>query len=515
MSNYYVHFNLHNYIYYGINKASSGNGQPGIAEAQLQQYIVKHNNIITKYQNNSKGKESRIKYLEDFYKKVFDVNNEDKHFIKIREAYMKVSQKYIDDTFQNKAGIIDKERPLFANVDDIDPNSVEAKYRKYLKDISYKGIRSLVQNTEKKAKHYISKINELSLLIQKAKDEIEFKNLMAAQLNAQGITKSLDEILVELQKMNEYFNNLPGGSRILKPEQKITLADGTSIVPFDYLQKLINTLGKLPYWGSQANQQGILGEIAAALYQYEVNREKLEIIEKDLTKELNAKNLFVGSKRKTTTYNSPLSITEHFGPGAIQITSNSTGNHTSKTDVVISYNDNTEMRMSVKNYKEINSKLTLVNGTPLATLLHSLDTTDGFEGHYANLIAPHNRNSLKAGDTNIYKYRADMYRIIQQQALINGFESYDKSSKPTVFIVFGSKKTDVRVYDIETLIGKLLKNKRYFIESSLHSTDADIKENFDSINKISISGNSGEELTENAKSLFQQHKLHVMIKLLK
>ena len=164
--------------------------------------------------------------------------------------------------------------------------------------------------------------------------------------------------------------------------------------------------------------------------------------------------------------------------------------------------------MSVKNYASIKGSLTIVNGTPLSKILHMIDTTSSFEGHYANLIA----ESIGRNENNIIsEYSNKIKEIVMQQSLIKAFEGYDEKHKPTIFVVFGSKENKVKVYNMKTLIGNFFNGKGSYYVESKHAIKAN---NLSNISNLTIpQGENGDKMTNMAKTLFNAHKLHVAINL--
>lgn len=505
MSNYYVHYNLHNYVKYGINKTGSATEDEAKTLGQLQGYLNRHRAIVNTYKQKAKQNNGRIQQMEEFYKKLLDSSNtNDKRINAIRDSYLKQVNQIVENTCKQRAGTIERDNLLHSIVID-DSDSIDQKYRQALKQVLDESVNSLVETTHKKSKLLKDTIKKLQLVINQTKQDNSFKDLMEAQIKQFQIEKSISEISNDLSSMLEILEKSKRKIFDLKQDEKI--------FPFAYLQKLIHVLGKLPSFGNESYQQGIVGEVFSATYQYVAMDDMSQIAASTILSQdwLNKTGLtFTGSKKIKAEYNSPLTLAiKKEGIEARVRKINTSGAHVSKTDVLITVPDGSVIPMSVKNYKSLKGNLTLVDGTSLGTLLHSLDVTDEFTGHYANLIAKHNPETLsQSSGFNINKYKNIVNQIIMQQALINGFKGYNNKRAPKIFVVFDSKRNDVRVYDIEVLIGRMLQKNSFIIEG-IPSLG-----NLKSITQLSINGSNGQELTNNAATLFQQHKLHVAIKLL-
>ena len=335
-------------------------------------------------------------------------------------------------------------------------------------------------------------------------------------MKQQGIANDISDLQ---EQLSEFLQKLGGnGTQSLKKNMRIgndtkVVIKGKEVESFNYINSIINAIGKFPYWGSQANQAGIAGEIAASLYQYLILGSAQDV-SVELVQSFNDKNskLFKGTRYEVidsgTDNLTPLNLLVKGKKSSIKIKETKMGKAVSKTDVEISTKEGKPIRMSVKNYASIKGFLTIVNGTPLSKVLHVIDKTSSFEGHYANLIAE--SIGYKENDI-ISEYSSKIKNIVMQQSLIKAFEGYSKKNKPTIFVVFGSKEKEVKVYNMKTLIGNFLDGKgKYYVESK-HA----IKENnLSNISNLTIpQGENGDKMTSMAKALFDAHKLHVAINL--
>ena len=201
MSDYYVHFNLHNYVYYGIYKSGEVESNENKTLGQLRGYLNKHNQIIRVYKQKAKNNEGRIKHMEDFYTKLFNPNDKsDNNINKIREIYLQEVNKIVEKTCKDRAGQITEGNLLQAMVNE-DPNSTDTKYRIELKKVLDTSINDLVVETSKKSAHYKEVIHKLQNIIEQTQSNSYFKDLMEAQLTEKGITGGIREVQEELQKM--------------------------------------------------------------------------------------------------------------------------------------------------------------------------------------------------------------------------------------------------------------------------------------------------------------------------
>lgn len=514
---YYVHLHAINYSKYGYsrNKNDKMSKSP---ESDLNYYIEKHNEIINKYKKSKEPLEN--KKIQNFYKKLFfdklSDNKEDEIYKKLRDSYQNATNTVLQEKFKEKAGTIDDNFLLSVRTENIEEQS--KTYKEALKNICAKEVRNIDKNQYNYYKTYKKRVDDLRKIINKAlkKENIEFKNLLEAELKQQGIA---NDILDLQNQLNEFLQKLGGqGSQSLKKNMHISndtkvIIKGKEIESFNYINSIINVIGKFPYWGSQANQAGIAGEIAASLYQYLIST-GVQDVSAELVKKFNDKNstLFKGANYtvidNVTNNLTPLNLHVKGKKSSIKIKETKINKAVSKTDVEILTEEGKPIRMSVKNYTSIKGLLTIVNGTPLSKILHMIDKTSSFEGHYANLIAEsigHNENNI------ISEYSNKIKEIVIQQSLIKAFEGYSEKNKPTIFVVFGSKENKVKVYNMKTLIGNFLNGKGSYYVESKHA----IKENnLSNINNLTIpQGENGDKMTNMAKTLFDAHKLHVAINL--
>ena len=516
---YYVHLHAINYSKYGYGKNKNDETSKS-PESDLDYYIAKHNEIINKYKKSKESLENTK--IQNFYQKVFfdELSNkkEDEIYKNLRDSYQKATSTVLQEKFKEKAGTIDDKNLLSVRVEDIEEQS--KKYKEALKNICEREVRNIDKNQYNYYKTYKKRVDDLNKIINKAlkKENIEFKNLLEAELKQQGIANDISDLQEQLSELLQEL----GGNDTQSLKDNIHISNDTKVIikgkeveSFNYINSIINAIGKFPYWGSQANQAGIAGEIAASLYQYLI-LSSAQNVSAELVQNFNDKNskLFKGTRYEIidsgTNNLTPLNLLVKGKKSSIKIKETKMDKAVSKTDVEISTEEGKPIRMSVKNYASIKGFLTIVNGTPLSKVLHMIDRTSSFEGHYANLIAE--SIGYKENDI-ISKYSSKIKDIVIQQSLIKAFEGYSKKNKPTVFVVFGSKEKEVKVkvYNMKTLIGNFLDGKgKYYVESK-HA----IKENnLSDIRNLTIpQGENGDKMTSMAKALFDAHKLHVAINL--
>lgn len=505
---YYVHLHAINYENYGIDTVQTGENNSGKTESVLKQYLEKHNNIINEYVNSKEKLQNEE--LENFYKKVFfedlSDSSSDKIYKKLRDEYIKNTEEVLKQKFEEKAGAIDRNHLLSVGVSD-NPNERNKKYKELLNQICNTEVKNLDEAQYNFYSTYQNRVNQLRKILKSAmkKENLEFRNSLEAILQTEKIAKDISDLREQLDILLNRLGRKKSSQ--ISTDNMVTIK-GKKVNSFEYLNSIIEAIGKLPALATQSNQAGIAGEIAAGLYQYYING-VVENVELEISKDFLNKgsDIFKGSQYISDTITSPLKINAKGKQSSIEITETK-NKSTSKTDVKITIKEGEPVRLSVKNYKSLKGQLTLVSGTPLSKLLYSLDDSLEFEGHYANLIA----ESIDFEKNDIIsKYRGRIKTIIMQQALISAFEGYNKKKKPTVFVVFGSKDNQVKVYNLKPLIGNFFKGKgEYFIESK-HA----IKEqNLSNIKSLTIPRKeNGKAMTNAAKALFQAHKLHVAINL--
>lgn len=530
MIKYYVHSKLHQYIMYGANPPDSGikpDANGNITIQELQAYQKKHADIIEKFIKKSQNTTGRIDDMETFYTDLFfpkegEINHE---IDNLRKIYTKQVNEALNQQFHDSADTVCADTGFLRSVvenEDVDLN----KYQQQLKSFLTKSINSLDQDTKKRTQTYLERIEELQNIIKTASQNTQFKQEMEAQIKNNNLAKSLDSLSKKLARLAESLADGVDGKKLLDTKVKVKTKYFGEIIPFDYLQKVIEVLGQLPSAKSDktANRQGLVGEIAAAMYQYKIaaeikkiNGKVQKVVDDTLLTEWNDKEngvIFSGTKKENVNYDSPFTITLRSGDTTVEVQEYK---HTSKVDVTV-FSEDKSFPMSVKNYANLYKSLTIVDGTPLSTLLKSLDeTTEQFAGHYANLIVQH-KDDNKLG-FNISAYKQQMTSIIQQQALINGFLGYSQN-KPKLFVAFGSRSKQVRVYDIEILIGKILESNNFIVEgyTKFKNAEGKIKRNtLSQLNDLSFDAtkfDKNTDLTSDIQSLFEQHKLHVAIELL-
>lgn len=515
---YYVHLHAINYSKYGYGRNENDETSKS-PESDLNYYIAKHDEIINKYKKSKEPLEN--KKIQTFYQKVFfdklSDSKEDEIYKKLRDSYQKATNTVLQEKFKEKAGTIDDNFLLSVRTKDIEEQS--KAYKEALKNTCAREVSNIDKNQYNYYKTYKKRVDDLRKIINKAlkKENLEFKNLLEAELKQQGIA---DDILDLQKQLNEFLQKLGGqGSQALKKNMHISndtkvIIKGKEVESFNYINSIINAIGKFPYWGSQANQAGIAGEIAASLYQYLIST-GVQDVSAELVKEFNDKNstLFKGASytvigNVTNNNLTPLNLVTKGEKSSIKIKETKINKTVSKTDVEISTDEGKPIRMSVKNYASIKGSLTIVNGTPLSKILHMIDTTSSFEGHYANLIT----ESIGRNENNIIsEYSNKIKEIVMQQSLIKAFEGYDEKNKPTIFVVFGSKENKVKVYNMKTLIGNFFNGKGSYYVESKHAIKAN---NLSNISNLTIpQGENGDKMTNMAKTLFNAHKLHVAINL--
>lgn len=516
MSRYYVHYNLHNYILHGTEFITSNeDGQK--TEQDLHKIFKIHKDIKNRYVNNFKKNEDkmRVEDMENFYRELLFSKTPNKEMKQLRDSYIEASQKILIEKFKNP-GVISSQNLLKAS----EVNGDISQYQTLLKEKVSTGVRKMAENNSNYRKTYLDRISQIRSILNMTNRDNEFKNLLESTAKANNIASDIKELRENLRKIVRTINKK--NINLLNRENTMVTVkingQAKKISTFDYLTQVIDAIGTVPYWGTQSNQNGILGEIAAAMYQY-IGQKTSEDIVVDIVSSFQDSDskTFKGVQKSKASYDSPFSISSKKNNSKIEIK----GSHTSKIDVIISQDSKKEdLKLSVKNYKSLTGFLTLVDNTPLATLLKSLDVYGTLEGHFANLIAEHQINNNKINNNNIGKYlnyKKQMQKLISEQALINAFEGYDKSSKPNIFVVFGNNKNEVRVYNMEILIGGIfesLNKNNSMYKLKLNKKDMGIEENLNSLKDLVVTGTDGKNMTSNAEKLFKQHKLHVMTKIL-
>lgn len=506
---YYVHLHAKNYISYGNNLAGKKSNID--TENILTMYFNKHEQILKQFEN--KSEELRIKEMEKFYEKLFFQksvkDNEEDYYNKLRSIYLTSVEEILQQQFRDKAGKINNEAILAADVE-----KGTSDYRMALKNVLEYSIDTLdTTNKRNQKQSYIKKVKQLREIINAAEEDKEFKNLLEMQLKQEKVARDIKQLK---NMLKEILNEIGINEENINIKNTELIERGES---FEKLTKIINAIGKLPYWGSQANQNGILGEVAASIYKYVGNNASIDVdveVGKIVEDFVGKKGAYKGASYNNFNFEaSPFSIDNTRNSEDIEVQGETLGikisrrkqNKTvNKVDVSINVGENKVLDMSVKNYSSLKKNLTLVNGTPLSTLLSSMDKEKEFEGHLANLIFRKHKDENEHQDF-LNNYRNQMISITKQQALINGFLGYSKT-QPNIFVAFGSRSKEVKVFNMKAIIREILSEENSFSVDTIVN-----KKDINSIDNLTLSGNDGLELTKNAISLFENHKIHVAINL--
>lgn len=520
--NYYVHKHLKNYKRYGLEKIIPNQSEDAnVVKGALDEYLEAHETIRTKCYLESTNKDKpRLLDIEDFYNKIiFGKDNSGNKFDNTSAAKIitQATQNILNEKYGHRAGIVENILGVAVNEDMLEQ---ESGYRGKIQKILKKNINNLnTKASYNKKTTYEDRYKELKMIFDKARPGTELRSLIEEEIKNKQLAADLNDLR---KKLREIIKNMDDtlDVKIINKETGLEQINPS----LEYFNKVIDTLGKLPYWGVKKNQLGDIGEIITSLIEYakidgmalvlsDINVETLE--------ESASKALKKGMSKVETKYegiknyakNFPENWTATAAEGSYIATVNkvSGGKKTSKIDISVTHLGASELKkpleFSVKNYSSLKNDLSVLTGSPVIELLNYIDPEKYFEGHFANLIYSHkdeNENNV----SDLITYRTNVRKMVQETALIVGIEGYERTNKPNIFLAFGRYDQKVRAYDVTALIANLLDEKSGGSYKSQHYIPKKGVNNeyYDISNLILKEG-------QNPKDVFNNHKIHVSIKL--
>lgn len=512
-SQYIVHEELEKYISFGPTKGDK-NESP---ETKINAYLAIHQEHHKKLKEKANGL-FRIQEIEGAYNQFFKQEGRDegiseKRIKEVGKKFVESSNKILNEKFNEAAGKISIDKILQPE-GGMDTSKLEGIRSKVAATFT-KAIDKI--DTENKTQQnkvitFLDRIDKLLKIVDAAlKDKNTSKMKESLLAIADKTNKSMKGIYRELQALAEKYKGID--SYFISTEKG---TEGRA--DLDVINNYISLLGQMPKFGSSANQRGVMGELAGALLPYLLLEER-DILLNELDKVIDEsikggdtlgvtyKDLF--NTNKSNQNGMTKTIIKEGKTVKVEVAPK----HVSKTDVEFDLKISEKMKgkikeindplkLSIKSYKNIASKLTLVDGTPLSTLLYSIDTSEMFLGHYANLITEREGEI----DPRFFKWRSIMNNIITNQAVVNAFQGYDSLNVPNVFLVFDNTRNKVRAYNMETLIAKvLLKKNTSEIETQDHQSLSELR--------LIAGGKTSEQLTIAAIAKLHETKLHVSVSL--
>lgn len=517
--NYYVHKHLINYKRYGlVEKKIEGKEDADVVSDVLNNYLKAHETIKKNCYLNSINKKNapRLLDIEEFYNKIiFGKDNSGKDFdnSKIADTITKAAQNILNEKYGHRAGIVENILGVAVNEDMFEQ---ESGYRGKIQKILKRNINNLnTKASYNKKTTYEDRYKELKMIFDKARPGTKLRSLIEEEIKNKQLAADLNDLR---KKLREIIKNMDGtlDVKIINKETGLEQINPS----LEYFNKVIDTLGKLPYWGVQKNQLGDIGEIITSLMEYAIIDGEALVLSNFSSEELEKsadKALKKGMSKVETKYEGIVNYAKNFskdwtetivdGQYAATVNKVSGGKKTSKIDIAITYLGGKQLQepldFSVKNYSTLKGDLSVLTGSPITDLLKYIDPKGYFEGHFANLIYEH-----EDGDSvpHLVQYRTDIRNLVQETALIVGIEGYNKSNKPNIFLAFGRYDKKVRAYDVTALIANLLTGTGSY-KSQHYIPKKGVNNEYYDISNLTLKNN------KTSRDVFDKHKIHISIKL--